>query len=123
MFSLSHSVRSGREANLMDTDRLLLTVLFVKGDHEWIAECVEYDLVAQGATQEEACRSFERVLRGRLMVDGMKMRRPLEGSQRSPGSWTQRLQLAKPLNGNCELGRSPFRPSNMFEFRTLELPA
>jgi len=106
----------------MDSDRLKLTVVLVKGRHEWVAECVEYDLVAQGATREEACRSFERVLAGRLMVDGMKMQMPLMSSRRSAPEWTpQRLQATKPVNGLCVLGRPPLKPSNMFDFRTLEL--
>ena len=102
----------------MEGDRILMTVLLVAGHKEWVAQCLEYDLAAQGPSIEEACRSFERVLMGQLMLDGMKMRRPLDGIGQAPAGWRDLLRQAKPVNGPCQLGRPPFKPSAMFEFKT-----
>jgi hypothetical protein len=104
-----------------DDTRLVLTVVLKKGLREWVAQCLEFDLAAQGPTQEDALRSFERVLAGQLMLDGMKMRRPLEGIRKASNEWQQLATHANPAQ--CELGKPPLKHSNWFEFRTLAADA
>src|ERR1700733_4377890 len=66
----------------MNEERITLTVAITKGETEWVAECVEYELAAQGPSEESAFKSFTRVLTAQLMLDGIKGRAPLEGIEK-----------------------------------------
>jgi len=48
---------------------LALRVLFLKRGYFWVAQCLEYDIVAQGKTQKEAQEAFERVFVSNIIIN------------------------------------------------------
>lgn len=48
---------------------LALRVLFFKRTYFWVAQCLEYDIVAQGKTIKEAQESFERVFVSNICIN------------------------------------------------------
>lgn len=46
-----------------------LRVLFLKRSYFWVAQCLEYDIVAQGKTLTDAQEAFERVFVSNIIVN------------------------------------------------------
>ena len=56
-----------------------LTILFLQDHGYWVAQCLEYDITAQGKTIDAAKLAFERTFVGQVLVDTQKGKEPLEG--------------------------------------------
>jgi len=52
---------------LMEKERTMTIVMFKENDW-WIAQCIEYDLAAQGRNIDDAQYEFQRMFCGRIMV-------------------------------------------------------
>ncbi len=63
----------------------------------WVAECVEFDIGAQGKTMEKAIEGFLRNFVGQIMVDVAHGREPLEGIGPSPKDVAQKYASSKQL--------------------------
>jgi len=63
----------------------------------WVAECLEYDIGAQGKTIEQAKLAFAKTLASQIVVDIAHGRQPLEGIGPSPDDVWQRYESAEPL--------------------------
>lgn len=63
----------------------------------WVAECVEFDIGAQGDTMEKAFKGFLHNFVGQIMVDVAHGRKPLEGIGPSPDDVRQKFESAKQL--------------------------
>lgn len=63
----------------------------------WVAECIEYDIGAQGETIEQAKKAFARTFVGQIMVDIAHGRKPLEGIGPSPDVVRQQYESAEQL--------------------------
>ena len=58
-------------------------LVFRQGD-QWLAQCLEHDLVAQAPSGDEAFASFIRLLKARLLRDSANGRVPLENLPPAP---------------------------------------
>jgi hypothetical protein len=50
----------------------------------WFAHCLEYDIVAQGKTEESVKSSFEKMFVGQIMLDLIQKKRPLQDCFKAP---------------------------------------
>ena len=76
-------------------------VVFMQGTH-YIAQCLEYDLGAQGKTIGELKKSFMRVLAAQVTMDQKAGRAPLEGIPRAPSKYFEMWEHAEPLAAKNE---------------------
>lgn len=76
-----------------------LSILLVNDGGAWTAQCLQYDLAAQGDTIEAALRHFEQTFVGQLRWDLAEGRQPLEGIGQAPAefwkTWERALRLAE----------------------------
>lgn len=79
---------------------LRFRVLLIAHGDSWSAQCLEYDLAAQGKTLTEAQRSFERLINDQVAIDKHFGRKPFAGLPRAPkiywDAWNQASQLTRP---------------------------
>jgi hypothetical protein len=82
---------------------LTLSVVFIKDQcATWVAQCLEFDIAAQGKTIKDAQRAFERTFLGQVMLDLHHKRQPLEGIGEMAAGPCGTTRLA-------DLGRGPGR--------------
>jgi hypothetical protein len=74
-----------------------LNVLFFKEQEFWVAQCLQFDVTAQGKTIPEARRSFERVLVAQIICDLEEKRPPLSSVPRAPTKFWQQFRKASAL--------------------------
>ena len=60
------------------------SVVLYKSDTFWLAHCLEYDIIAQGATKEDAKKSFEKIFVGQIIIDLMHKKIPLADCEKAP---------------------------------------
>lgn len=58
--------------------QLILSVVLMWDEDRWVAQCLEYDIAAQGHSIDEARESFERIFFGQIKLDLARGRLPLE---------------------------------------------
>ena len=63
---------------------LFIRVLVVQQGKQWLAQALENNLSAQGASDEQAVQSFLRILRARLRADRERGKTPLQGLPPAP---------------------------------------
>jgi hypothetical protein len=61
-----------------------IQVLFIAGDHGVYAQCLDYDLAAQGATPDEAEEAFFRTVGLQIELDRRARREPFTGLGKAP---------------------------------------
>ena len=84
---------------------LTLSVVFIKDQcSTWVAQCLEFDIAAQGKTIKDAQRAFERTFLGQVMLDIHDERQPLEGIGQAPKEYWDMFEEAEQL-----AARRPFR--------------
>ena len=75
-----------------------MSILFRRewnGDgYGWVAQCLEYDIAAQGVTIREAMAAFERTFVGQLVVDVAHKKMPLEGIRPAPKKYWDEFSSA-----------------------------
>jgi hypothetical protein len=74
-----------------------LRVLLVKKADVWVAQCLEYDITAQGKEIDDARKSFERVLLAHVMSDRDANRKPLDGVPPAPADVREMFASSKRL--------------------------
>jgi hypothetical protein len=91
-----------------------LNVLFFKEEGFWVAQCLQFDVTAQGETLPEARKSFERVLVAQILSDLQEKRQPLSSVPSAPAKFWQwyRSRAATTL-----VGRGPLRRPGMADDR------
>ncbi len=72
----------------------LISVLLIEDGDLWVAQCLEFDLGGQGATQEEAAAALSRHLRAQVTVDRMLGKEPLADIARAPERYWQLYKQA-----------------------------
>jgi hypothetical protein len=65
-------------------DPIYIRVLVFKESGQWLAQCLERDLVAQAPSEQEAMDSFIRLLKGRLVRDLNNGKEPLQNLPPAP---------------------------------------
>ena len=67
-----------------------LSVLLLKEDEMWVAQCLQYDIAAQGKTITEAKAAFARTFAGQVCVDLHHKVKPLSEFSQAPAEyWTR----------------------------------
>jgi hypothetical protein len=72
------------------------------GEHDvWVAQCLEYDVTAQGDTIHEAQKDFERTILGEIALALERGKRPLADIAPAPARyqalWERAHQLARSM--------------------------
>jgi hypothetical protein len=75
-----------------------LNVLFFKEEGFWVAQCLEFDVTAQGRTIPEARMSFERVLVAQVLCDLKEKRAPLSLIPSAPSHFWRKYRKASALH-------------------------
>lgn len=89
----------------MQLEGLLLSVIFIKDQCSgWVAQCLEFDIAAQGKSIKDAQNAFERVLAGQVMLDMQNNRRPFTGIGQAPKEYWDMFEASERLTD-----RRPFR--------------
>jgi len=81
----------------------VVSVLLRRENEMWAAQCLEYDLAAQGQTISEAKEAFEKTFVGQIIVDIKSGKQPLEGVQQAPREYWDKFKTAERL-----MDRKPF---------------
>jgi hypothetical protein len=75
-------------------------VLLRKEGRQWVAQCLEKDIAAQGRTVRDAMTSFLNTLLGQLAVDLAHKQVPFEGLAAAPDyyeeMWSEGARLERP---------------------------
>jgi len=74
-----------------------LSILLLQEDKTWIAQCLEWDIAAQGKTLDDALKSFEKTFVGQLVLDIGQDKNPLENTPRTPKEYWTKFEQAKKL--------------------------
>lgn len=74
-----------------------LRVLLFQEDKTWVAQCLEWDIAAQGKTLDDALNSFEQTFVGQIVLDIEGGRKPLASTPRSPKEYQGMFKKAKKL--------------------------
>jgi len=85
----------------MSRKELTLSVLFLQDvtNHGiyWIAQCLEYDIVAQGKSLTDARKALERTVVGQLFIDQRMGKQPFEGIGQAPAWYFKKFETAERL--------------------------
>jgi hypothetical protein len=77
----------------------VIHVLYVQDEHGWYAQCLDYDIGAQGNTLDEAERAFFRTWQIQVTMDRAHGREPFEGLGKAPDKYWQMLKEASEWTG------------------------
>ena len=82
----------------MASSRILRVLLLKEGsDNGWVAQGLEIDIAAQGASIKEALNNFTEVFAGQVASDLANQREPLVSKKQAPPWYLQALKHAEPL--------------------------
>ncbi len=79
---------------MSQSNTLLVRVLFLHEGDSYVAQCLEYDIAAQGKTLPEVKLAFERALVGQVMLDMKQGRKPLQGIAEAPRVYFEKFERA-----------------------------
>ncbi len=85
-------------------NQLKLRVLLLKDGEFWVAQCLEFDLAAQGSTIAEAQQSFVRTFVMQALVDSQAGKQPFADFKPAPAWYAMRYdeaqeqEFARPLS-------------------------
>ncbi len=74
-----------------------VNVLLLQEQKTWVAQCLEYDIAAQGDTINDAMNNFGRTFLGQVALDFSNQKRPLEGIEPSPDFYWEKFKKARRL--------------------------
>ena len=74
---------------------MYLSVLFIRQDGQWVAQALEHDLAAQGASFELAKRAFKQTVCGQIVLDRKLGREPLTHLSPAPEEYWVAFEAAK----------------------------
>jgi len=76
-----------------------LTILVLREGALTVARCLEYDIVAQGQSVDEALRAWAEVFAGQIIIDARAGREPLAQVGPAPERFFELYQRARKLEG------------------------
>lgn len=79
---------------MMQEKTLEIRVLVLREGDSYVAQCLEFDIAAQGKTIPEVNRAFELTLKGQVALDLQKGKRPFEGIPRAPERYWEIFEKA-----------------------------
>ena len=87
------------------TIRLTVSVLLLKEQETWVAQCLEHDVAAQGDSIDEALDNFGAVFTGHVMLDVREGREPLTDIPQAPKVYWDRYNKGSRLDKTLKRGR------------------
>ncbi|SRR6266446_330076 len=87
----------------MADQTFILRVLFVKTGEVWAAQCIDYDIAAQGNSVREAKRAFEKAIIGQILFDIRRERPPLSDFKPAPAAYRAKFDEAERLADTAPL--------------------
>jgi len=91
----------------MVTSRAIRILVLKEGAGSgWVAQCLEYDIAAQGPSIRAAIENFRDVFQGQIALDLKKNREPMAGKKQAPPWYWQALEDAEPLRNPITLNLS-----------------
>lgn len=78
-----------------NSPQLILSVVLLLEDGRWVAQCLDFDIAAQGESIKEAQESFARVFFGQISLDIEHGRSPLQGIERAPDYYWNMFDAAR----------------------------
>jgi hypothetical protein len=104
-----HNQQSKQEVTMAQTYTFQVSLLLLREGEVWVAQGLEYDIVAQGKSLKEAIKAFERTCVGQIAIDVEHGNRPLDGIEQAPEQFWDMFDGAHRLDE-----RKPFRlPKNI----------
>ena len=79
-------------------DRLTLRILLIKEGSQWVAQCLEHDLAAQGPEIDDAIDAFVSILAATIVTDAEAGRQPLSRCRPAPAEYFDLVRRAKHLD-------------------------
>ena len=70
----------------------IIHVLYVKDENGWYAQCLDYDIGAQGASKEDAEQAFFRTWHIQIAMDRAHGRTPFDGLGKAPEKYWKMLE-------------------------------
>lgn len=80
-----------------------LRILLFKPGSQWVAQCLDVDLVAQGPEIDDAIEAFASVLTGRILLDLKAGREPLSSCGQTPPQYVELAERAKALRDKRQI--------------------
>lgn len=80
-----------------------VSVLFIREGEYWVAQCLEFDIAAQGLTIAEAKNAFELTFVSQIIVDLHHNEEPLAKIPHAPAAYWQRFKKAERLDDRIQL--------------------
>ena len=71
-----------------------LRVVLIREENLWVAQCLEFDIAAQGATIIEAQSSFVRTFVGQALLDVAAGKRPFADFKPAPDWYVEQFEAA-----------------------------
>jgi len=72
--------------------RFKLSILLLREADGWVAQCLDYDITAQGQTIAAAKEAFARTFAGQVVVDVQRGVEPLTGFNSAPLEYWSKLR-------------------------------
>ena len=86
----------------MANNKFDVTILIQHEGCGWAAQCLEYDIAAQGDSIRQATENFEHTFVGQVILDLRQGKQPLEGFGIAPKDYWERYRTADRLAGDYE---------------------
>lgn len=74
-----------------------ISVLLLQEENYWVAQCLEYDIAAQGKSISEAKKSFEKTIIGQIVLDLKDNLKPLNSIKKAPQMYFDMFKKAERL--------------------------
>lgn len=81
----------------MQGRNITLSVLLLREDKGWVAQCLEYDIAAQGKSIKNAKKAFLETVAGQILLDIHHDREPLKDFKEAPPMYRQMFDNAERL--------------------------
>ena len=81
----------------MTRHSLSVSVIFLQEGNGWVAQCLEYDIAAQGKSIPKAMDALEEVFVGQIVVDLAMNKHPLEDTPAAPPFYWDKQREAMQL--------------------------
>ena len=77
---------------------MVLSVVVFKENKGYVAQCLEFDIAAQGTTEKKAMESIVKIISGQIKLDVKYGKEPFAGIERAPERyWDLFIKKAKPV--------------------------
>ena len=78
-------------------NRIMVRVLFMQEGDYWVAQCIDYDIAAQGKTMQGTKEAFEKTIIGQIVVDIKNDRPPLFDIHSAPEFYQKKFNAGEQL--------------------------